>query len=286
MRHVLPILLACLLALVATGRAEPSPTPTLVDRALGHMYNCDFDGANAILDEQVRAEPDNPLGHAMRGAAVLYEEFDRLGVLELQFFSDDEKVTDKNKFKPDPALRARLFAATGEARQRARARLAVDPSDRDAMLALCMSAGLETDYTTLVEKKYLRAYALSKESQLYARQLLAADPPVVDAYLTLGSVEYVVSKMSWFFRMFVRFDQVEGSAQKGIENLQRVVAGGRYYAPMAKALLALIYLREDQPEVALGLLRELERDFPGNRLFSTEVARVEGKIAQAGAAGG
>lgn len=286
MRRALPLLVLSLMAFAATVRAGPDPCPTLIDRALGHMYNCDFEGANAILDEQVRAEPDNPLGHAMRGAAVLYEEFDRLGVLESQFFSDDEKVTDTKKFRPDPALRARLFAATGEARQRARARLAADPSDRDAMLALCMSAGLETDYTTLVEKKYLRAYALSKESQLYARQLLAVDPPVVDAYLTLGSVEYVVSKMNWFFRMFVRFDQVEGSTLKGIEDLKLVVAGGRYYAPMAKALLALIYLREDQPEVALGLLRELERDFPGNRLFRAEVVRVERQVAQAGAAGG
>jgi hypothetical protein len=92
--------------------------------------------------------------------------------------------------------------------------------------------------------------------------------------------------MNWFFRVFIRFDQVEGSTLKGIEDLKLVVAGGRYYAPMAKALLALIYLREDQPEEALGLLRELERDFPGNRLFRTEVARVEGKIAQAGTAGG
>jgi len=249
------------------------------------MYNCNFAGANVILDEKIRTDPGDPLGYAMRAAAVLYEEFDRLGVLESQFFSDDDKVTDRKKLKPDPALRGRLFEATSQARRQAKARLAVDPSDRDAMLALCMSAGLETDYTTLIEKRYLRAYSLSKESQRYAHKLLAADPPVVDAYLTLGSVEYVVSKMNWFFRMFIRFDQIEGSTEKAVQNLERVIDGGRYYAPMAKVLLALVYLREDRAEDALALLRELKRDFPDNPLFSSEAERVEQDLERGRRAG-
>lgn len=36
-----------------------------------------------------------------------------------------------------------------------------------------MAAGLETEYSSLVEKSYLRSYSLSKETQKYARRLLA-----------------------------------------------------------------------------------------------------------------
>jgi len=263
-----------------TGTVAAVPSPTLIDQALQRMYNCDFVGAHVIVDEQIRREPDNPLGYAMRAAACLYQEYDRLGVLESQFFSDDDKVTDRKKFKPDPAMRARLYAATGEARRRAQARLARNSSDRDAMLAMCMTAGLETDYTLLVEKSYLHGYSLSKESQFYARKLLTLDPPVLDAYLTLGSVEYVVSKLNWFFRMFVHFEQIEGSKEKSIANLQKVISGGRYYAPMAKILLALICLREHRDEQALAILQELNHEFPENRLMRTEVARVGLKIAR------
>jgi hypothetical protein len=285
MMRSVSLLLVGLLTIAATGGADSGHEPALIDRALDRMYNCDFAGANVLLDEQILSEPENPLGYAMRAAAVLYQEFDRLGVLETQFFADDDKVTDKRKFKKDDAMRARLFAATGEARERARTRLADDPSDADAMFAMCMTAGLETDYTTLIEKKYVRAYKLSKESQIYARHLLALDPPVVDAYLTLGSVEYFVAKMNWFMRMFVRFDQIEGSTQKSIDDLERVVSGGRYYAPMAKVLLALVYLREGDRERSLALLKELQRAYPGNPLFSNEVARVETLIAGTGPVG-
>ena len=95
-----------------------------------------------------------------------------------------------------------------------------------------------------------------------------------DAYLTLGSVEYVVGSMNFFFRLFVHFDNIKGSKQQGVENLKQVVAHGRYYPPFAKILLSVIYLRENQPKLAQPLLAELERQYPENPLLHTEVARV------------
>ena len=142
-------------------------------------------------------------------------------------------------------------------------------------------AGVETDYTIMIEKKYFRSFALSKESQRYARKLLAMDPPVCDAHLTVGMVEYVVSNMNWFFRLFVHFNQIEGSKQKAIENLKDVVAGGQYYGPLAKILLSVIYLRENQPQQALALMKEMERDFPENPLIQSEVKKISRKIADA-----
>jgi hypothetical protein len=67
---------------------------------------------------------------------------------------------------------------------------------------------------------------------------------------------------------------VKGSKQQGIENLNQVVAHGRYYPPFAKILLSVIYLRENQPKLAQPLLAELERQYPENPLLHTEVARV------------
>ena len=111
-------------------------------------------------------------------------------------------------------------------------------------------------------------------------RLLALNPPVYGAYLTLGTAEYVVSNLNFFFRLFVRFDdKIEGSKQKAIENLELVIKYGHYYKPFAKILLAALHLREKRPAEALALLREVRSEFPGNTVIQREVARAEERVA-------
>ena len=263
-----------------SATAAEKPSPSAIDKAFARMYNLDFQGTHAILDAEMRDHPDNPLTYSMRGGAYLFSEFNRLKIMEFEFFEDDDKVTDRKRLKPDPAIREQLFKTTAEAKKRATARLAVEPNDSNAMFALCMATGVEMDYVGIVEKRYFRTYSLSKEGQKYARKLLAMKPPFYDAYLTLGSVEYVVSKLNFFFRLFIRFDQIEGSQQKAIEDLRHVVAYGRYYPPFAKILLSVIYLRDKRPHQALALLKELARDYPDNTVFRNEVIRVTALTSQ------
>lgn len=263
---------------VPAAVASDGPAPTAIDRAFHRLYDYDFAGAHAVLDEAASDNPDDALVHAVRGAAWLFGEFDRLKILELNFFADDDRVTD-GRLKPDRATRDKLFAATGEARRLALARLKEAPGDANAMFALCTAAGVETDYVGLVEKRYFRSYSLSKESQGYARKLLAMKPPVYDAYLTLGSVEYVVGNLNFFFRLFVRFEGIEGNKRKAVDLLRKVAESGRYYRPFAKVLLAAIYFREKQPREALALLHDLQRQFPANTLVRREVGRATEAVA-------
>jgi hypothetical protein len=283
MRRVLLLLALLAGPLAALDEHNVPPREIALDRAFDRMYNFDFPGVYAILDRLDLQDPSYPVGPAVRAAAMLFNELDRMQILQTEFFTDDDRVTDRKLIKPDPKLGAALFRATGEARRRGAERLAANPADRDAMFAMCMATGVETDYTILVEKRYFRSFALSRESQSYAHKLLALDPPVVDAYLTLGSVEYTVGSMNFFFRLFVRFDQIKGSKQQGIENLKKVIQAGRYYPPFAKLLLSVIYLREKQPQLALPLLQDLSQSFPENPLLRNEVARATKLVERAGA---
>lgn len=286
-----PALIFAVLLTVTTAQAppqadgsEPHPTgtelqPAGIELAFARLYNYNFAGVHAVLDEEARARPADPLVYSVRGAAYLFAEFDRQNILEIQFFEDDDRVTDRARVKADPATRARLFATTAEARKLAGARLAVDPNDRDALLAICMAAGVETDYYGFIEKRYLKTYSTSKEGQKYARRLLALNPPAYDAYLVLGTVEYVVSNLNFFFRLFVRFDQIEGSKKKAVENLELVIKRGQYYKPFAKILLAALHMREKRPAEALVLLKEVRSEFPGNTIIQKEIVRVEKQLA-------
>lgn len=248
-------------------------SPDAIDRAFHHIYNADFPAALSLLEEEVRARPRDPLLRSAQAAALLFGEFHRLGVLEFEFLGDDDRMTDKWRLKPDASIRQRLLATTAEAR-----RLAGSGADRDALFALGMATGIELEYALMVEKAYWRGYSLSKESQRYARRLLALDPPVYDAYLTVGSAEYYVGSLNRLFRLFVRLDNIEGSKAKGMANLELVAQRGRYYPTFARILLALFYYRDGQAARSVELLRALERDYPGNPLMRRARQHVEARL--------
>jgi hypothetical protein len=254
------------------------PQPNELDRAMNRMYNCDFKGAQAIFAEEIRKKPEDPLPYAFRASALLFSELDRMKILELEFFEDDDSVTDRKRLKPNPAIRAEVFQATGHAKKLASKQLAENTQNTNALFALFVATGVETDYSVIIEKKYIRSYSLSKETQNYARKLIAQNPPVYDAYLSSGILEYVVGNLNFFFKLFVHIDQIKGKKQLAVEHLRRVIDHGRYYAPYAKILLSVIYLRDKKPAPALVLLKEYARDFPENSVIQKEVLRVSAKV--------
>jgi hypothetical protein len=272
---MLDVPVALVLAAILSGQAPAvAPVATPVDRAFVRLYNFDFAGAHAALDDSARSDPGNPLTFSVRAAAYLFTELDRLRILEFKFFMNDDTVIGARPLTPDPSLRTRLFNAIGEARRLAGARLATSPRDQNALFALCMSASVVTDYTGLVEGRHWRSVGLARETKKYADKLLAFDPPFYDAYYTCGTMEYVVGSLPFFVRWFVRYDRVEGNKRLGIEQLKLVAHHGRYYGPFARILLAVISIREGKAEEAEKLLVELSREFPENPLLKKEAARA------------
>ena len=277
-----------IVGLSSCGAAQPPTGPSVnteaaLQAAYARLYDFDFKGAHEILDRQRQLDPQSPLVLAVKCAAYLFAELDRLKILELDFFTDDDKVVDRRKLIPDPAVRQKFFDTVAESDRLANARLAVKPDDPDGLLALCMTTGLVTDYAALVEKRRFGSFSLAKKSHVWAKKLLELNPPVVDAYMTFGTAEYIVGSMPFFLRWFVHMDSVEGSKTKGIEELTLVAQKGKYYGPFARMLLAVIALREKRPEEAERLLAGLARDYPDNLLVRKELARVSRQIHPGGA---
>ena len=256
---------------------------TPIDQAFNRLYNFDFKHAQEILDRQSQLTPFDPLPRCVNAASRLFSELYRLKILELDFFTDDDKVVDRRALVPDPAVRQAFFRLVQESERLANTRLAAKPDDPDALFALCMATGLETDYAALIERRRFGSFSLSRRNQAYARKLLALKPPVDDAYMTFGTVEYVVGSLPFFLRWFVHLDMVSGSKQKGIEELELVARRGRYYGPLARMMLAVIHIREKRPAKAEELLAGLAAQFPENPLFGKELLRVRRMAHPAGA---
>lgn len=262
------------LAIVWIASAAWSADTDPIRRALDRMYNFDFAGANRILDARIHAQPDDPLGYTFRAASLLFQELDRLMILEGEFFLDDKRLIEKKKLQADPAIKRRFYEFVEMARRRAQHRLVTQSSDTASLFTMCVANGLTMDYVALIERRQIGSLAYARESHSYAVRLLKADSTFTDAYLTTGLTEYLLGSVPFFLRWILRFDEAEGDKNLAVTRLEKVVATGHYFGPFAKIMLAIIHLREKRPKETERLLAELARDYPENGLMRKELAKV------------
>jgi hypothetical protein len=218
--------------------------------------------------------PDDPMGPASEAAGFLFSEFNRLGVLEAQFYENDDAFVNRPKLTPDPALRDRFQNAITRSETLARAKLAKDPKDRDALFALTLSSGLQADYAALIEKRNLASLHFTKQASTSAQQLLAVCHDCYDALLATGFSKYIIGSMAAPVRWILRMGGLPADKQGGIADLHTTAEHGHYLAPFARILLAIAYVREKDRPRALELLGGLQREFPGNTLFPREIAHL------------
>ncbi len=272
--------------LLATGAhasdASPDAPDTRVSTALDHgfmgLYNLDFAGAQKDFSTWQAQHPDDPVGPVSEAAGLLFSEFNRLGVLEGQFYENDESFLSRSKLSPDQDVHKHFQAALEHAQLLAHSRLAKDSKDRDALFALTLSSGLQADYAALIEKKNLASLHFAKEAAAWAQQLLAICNDCSDALVATGFSKYIVGSMNAPVRWLLRMGGLPGDKQAGIADLQKTAQHGHYLAPFARILLAIAYVRDKNKTRALELLMALRTQFPGNTLFPREIARLQPSI--------
>ncbi|MGB9202754.1 MAG: hypothetical protein WCB94_02140 [Terriglobales bacterium] len=270
--------IACLVALEA---AQATKTESAgLDRGFRQLYDLNFPEAQKEFESWEKENPENPMGPVSEAAGILFSEFDRLGVLEAQFYEDDSVFAARRKYEANPQQRARFEQRLDRAEAVARARLARDPRNGDALLAMTLSNGLRSDFAALIEKRNLASLRYAKEATAWAQQLLAADPDCYDAHLASGVSRYIIGSMAAPVRWILRLGGVAGDKAGGIAELQTTAAQGHLLAPFARILLAIAYVREKDLRRARELLRALQRDFPDNPLFGRELARLDQRASR------
>jgi len=265
MRKIMLLLVCAFLALPAVGQT----------RLNGAGATFPYPMYSKWFSEYHKEHPDDPVGPVSEAAGFLFSEFDRLGILEAQFYENDSAFEKRPKLKADPALRDRFQSALGRAENLAHARLAKDAKDRDGLFALTLSSGLQADYAALIEKRNLASLHFTKEASVSAQQLLGVCPNCYDALLATGFSKYVIGSMAAPVRWVLRMGGLPADKQGGIADLKTTADHGHYLAPFARILLAVAYVREKDKSSALQMLAGLQRDFPGNTLFPREIAHLQ-----------
>src|SRR6266704_1906451 len=244
------------IGLVLTVPVFPQQRIDEIDQAFNRLYNFDYPGAHAILNRRVAANPEDPLNYSVRASAYLFNELDRLSILESDFFADDSHI-------------------------KAQAKLVRNPDDQEALFSMCITSGVLTDYTALIEKKQISSLSLVKKGAAYAQRLLKLNPKYYDAYLTTGMTEYVIGSLPFFVRWFIKVENINGNKEQGIRTVEMVARRGHYLKPFAKILLAIANLRDKKPRAAETLMAELCIEYPENPLFKKELSQLSLKMRSA-----
>jgi hypothetical protein len=261
---------------LARNVAASEPAPSL-ERGYQLMYGLDFASAGRVFLQWRAEHPRDPLAPMSLAANLLFSELYRSGALQAQFFVDDASFTASKPSHPPADLSARFDAAVAEAEAVARARLGDDPHDRDALFALAMASGLRADFAALLEGRNMAALSYTREATRVARTLIEVAPDYADAYLATGISQFLVGSLIAPMRWALRLAGFEGDKRKGMQELRRTAAAGRFLGPFARILLAIACLREHDTVGARELLAGLEHDFPSNPLFASELQRIAAK---------
>jgi hypothetical protein len=261
-------------AIPSVAGSLPSVVP-LLQTGYHQMYDLEFDRAHKTFAEWERQRPDDPLGHVSNAAAYLFAEFDRLNILQSEFFVNDDRFRHAKRLNPDASVRQAFDAELAKSEQLANAVLARDPQDADALFAMILTMGLRADYQALIEKRYLDSLRVIKGSRTTAEKLLSISPNYYDAYLAIGVENYMLSLKAAPVRWLLALGGAQVDRERGIQDLRLTADKGHYLSPYARLLLAVAALRNQDHAGARELLSALVREFPHNRLYSEELSRLQ-----------
>ena len=249
------------------------PRSTL-ERGFQLLYNLDFSQAQEQFSEYQEQHPDDPMGAVSEASGLLFSELNRLGILSTHFLDRDSGFGSKPAAIPDPAIRQRFDSALQRADALAQGRLRSGAKDRRALLAVTLVNGLRADYSALLEHRYGLALRYTRDATSYARELLAICPNCYDAYIATGISGYLIGSVSAPLRWILHIGGFPASKKQGMADLELVSERGHYLAPYARIVLAMAEIREKNPARARQLLTQLRDEFPGNPLFTRELARL------------
>jgi len=241
------------------------------------LYAQNFPEAREKFADWESRNPEEPFGQVAVAASYLFEEFYRQGVLTSDFFLNEKKFLNGIDGKPDPGRMKSFQVAIERAQKLAKQRLAKNARDPEAFFALTLAAGMESNADLILKKHHLESLKRLKEANEHGKELLTLQPDANDAYVALGSANYIIGSLSGGKRFMLWFGGIHGDKKLGMEQLGKTIDGGRYLQPFAKILLALAARREKKNPLAQKLLRELSEEFPESPLYAAEYAKALGR---------
>ena len=281
-RKAFSLSILALLALISGASAQTrmvaNKAPSVEDKlsqSYRAMFDLRFQEAFKAAEEAKAVAQDDPLPYIAQAWVAFFRELDRLHALRSEVFTTDDGFNGRESYAWIADNKKIFDGALERAEKLAQERLAHNPNDPRALLALSLANGLHGDDLGIFTKKDLKAISYIKTATGYSEKVLAVAPDSYDAYVATGMGKYIVGRKSAPVRWVLRLGGIKGDEQEGMKELALAAEHARYLAPFARILVAFEDVRRNNPAEARKKLEDLHQQFPNNPLFPQELAKLD-----------
>jgi tetratricopeptide (TPR) repeat protein len=152
--------------------------------------------------------------------------------------------------------------------------------DADAHFQVGAASDLRAIHLAAIDGNIAESLRAAERAYTESRRALTLDPDHKNAGLIVGTYRYVVSTLSPPMRPALSAGR-DGGRERSIEMVEEAAQHQGHMQTLARYILIVIYNREGRHDAALGVIRQLQQRFPGNRLLWLEAGSTLLKAGRA-----
>jgi hypothetical protein len=257
----------------------------MIEAAFDAAYNLDHAEAERLARSAVAVASDDPRSHRALATVLWLELLFRQGALTLDYQLAGLAKSAHARVDTPAELETEIEEILARAVALADARVRRAPSSVEAQYEHGAVSALQASYVATIEGSTTSAFGAARRAYDAHERVLERNPAHGSASVTVGSYRYLVSGLALPGRLFAYMAGFGGGKERGIAMLEAARRDPIARIDAATVLL-LIYSREGRHAEALAVARELQQQFPRNRLFSLEAGAAAvraGRFAEADA---
>ena len=271
------IALAAMLAVITAGtldaadrQQQTESAEALRTRATDLAYSLQHEEAVALLRRAVELAPDDPTTHRSLASVLWLHMLFRRGAVTVDHYLGSFSRSRVDLQKPPPDVDKEFRAHIARAIELSEKEVGARPKDAKALYALGAAVALQASYVATVEGKLLAGFRAAQRAYDAHEKVLTLDPNRKDAGLTVGTYRYIVSTLSLPMRMMAYVVGFGGGRDRGIQMIRATADAPVDNRVDALFALILVFNREKEYDNAMGVMQELRRLYPRNRLVVLE----------------
>jgi len=243
-------------------------------QGIDDVFQLEHDRAIWFFADLAEERPDHP-GPPLAGAvAVWLRELFARQELDLDKFISPGHFTRPSERKMPKADRQAFLDGIAKSQELAAKYLAEHPGDKDSRYYLGACEGALGAFALTIDRSYMSALRHGKAAYKVQLDLINEDPEFWDAYMTVGTYEYVLGNIPWYLKWITTIAGYRGSTERGFEYLIMAADKGMFVYNEARVLLMVLYVREKSYDYALQVVGHLRKKYPENFLLHLNEAQI------------
>ena len=254
-----------------TVEAAGDPVSAAAHRARGleHGYNLDRDEALAAFEDAIAADPGDPSAYRLAAATIWTQIVFEQGAISVDDYLGQAQGRHQRR-PPRPELAEKFRRYIRRSLALSEERLRNSPADADAQYQVGAVYGCLASYTATVEGRVRDSLGPARRAYKAHQRVLSLDPRRKDAALIVGMTRHAVASLSAPLRLIAYLAGFDGNSARGLRLVEEAAQYAGETRRHALFTLVLLYNRDGRHDAALQSIKELQQQYPRNRLLWLE----------------